>query len=83
MHYRRQKFILHKTIHIYITLTSVIDYFLAYEHTPDCLYYHDDVSQLSGISAYKQANIYLEEGQNQHSDKNPMIMYLLFWSDLL
>ena len=30
--------------HTYVTLTSVIDYFLEYGHTSDCLYHNDDVS---------------------------------------
>ena len=43
--------------HTYVTLTSVIDYFLAYGHTSDCLYHNDDVSKLSGIAACDQANV--------------------------
>ena len=50
--------------HTYVTLTSVIDYFLAYGHTPDCLYYNDDVSQSHGIVACTQANIYRTEVKN-------------------
>ena len=67
--------------HTYVTLTSVIDYFLAYGHTTDSLYKNDDVSTLSGVAACKQANMFREEVQKQYADTNPMILYLLFWSD--
>ena len=62
-------------------LTSVIDYFLAYRHTPDCLYHDDNVLQLSSIEDCKQANICRTEVKQQYCDINPMILYLLFWSD--
>ena len=59
----------------------MIDYFLAYGHTPDCLYHNDDVSKLSGIAACNQANVCRTEVKQQYKDINPMILYLLFWSD--
>ena len=59
----------------------MIDYLLAYGHTPDCLYHNDNVSQLNGIAACNQANVCRTEVKQQYCDINPMILYLLFWSD--
>ena len=59
----------------------MIDYLLEYGYTPDCSYHNDDFSQLSGIVACEQANFCLTEVKKQYKDINPMILYLLFWSD--
>ena len=68
--------------HAYVTLTSVIDYFLAYGHVPEYITHNDDVSQLRGISACKQAiQLRTEVKQDTISGIVPMMLYLLFWSD--
>ena len=59
----------------------MIDYFLAYGHKSDCLYHNYDVLQLRGISAFNQANVCRTEVKKKYCDINPMILYLLFWSD--
>ena len=68
--------------HAYVTLTSVIDYFLAYGHCPEYITHKDDISQQEGISSCKQA-IAMQANVQQDAIPGivPMILYLLFWSD--
>ena len=42
--------------HTYVTLTSVIDYFLAYVHTPEYITANDNMNTKKGIAACEQAN---------------------------
>ena len=68
--------------HTYITLTSVIDYFLAYGHVPDYITKNDNVERKHDILACKQAmEIRREAFVPSDILENPMILYLLFWSD--
>ena len=68
--------------HTYITLTSVIDYFLAYGHVPDYITKNDNVEGKHGISACEQAmEIRREAFVPSDIFEDPMILYLLFWSD--
>lgn len=68
--------------HVYISLTSVIDYFLAYGHIPDYMTHVDDVSKKHGIVTCQQSiKIREEVKQNISNSLVPMILYLIFWSD--
>ena len=68
--------------HTYITLTSLIDYFLAYGHIPEYITPSDNMNTKKGIAACEQANkIRYEASKNYDSNAQPMILYLLFWSD--
>ena len=68
--------------HVYISLTSVIDYFLAYGHVPEYMTHIDDVSKKCGIVACPQSIQMRDEVKNNISESLvPMILYLVFWSD--
>ena len=68
--------------HTYISLISVIDYFLAYGHTPDYLTNNDDITTKRGISACPQAiKMRMDATVSSDITEDPMILYLLFWSD--
>ena len=60
----------------------VIEYFLAYGHTPDYLTKHDDITTKRGISACPQAmEMCTDVTVSSDITEDPMILYLLFWSD--
>ena len=66
----------------YITLTSRVDYFLAYCHKPEYITANDDMNTKDGIVACELANkIRHQASKNCNIGTMPMILYLLFWSD--
>ena len=73
--------ILTSTHHAYVTVTSVIDYFLAYGYDADYMKHTDNIANKKGISACNQAIQIRQEVAKTSYKEVPLIFYVTFWSD--
>lgn len=73
--------ILTSTDHAYVTITSVIEYFLAYGYDADYMKHTDNLANKKGISACNQAVQIRQEVAKTFYEEVPLIFYVTFWSD--
>ena len=69
--------------HAYVSLTSIIQLFLAFGYDSDYLTTSDNEDESYGIRNCKQAHMIRDRVTNmsEHHNIVPMILYITFWSD--